>query len=430
MIVPFYNNQHDLNLLLAALTVQTHPLTRLQIVVADDGSTEAPQVPDLAMGLDVTIVRQEDAGFRAGTARNLGFRRTDGEVVLFLDGDTVPSKDYVEKLARLPGGLPDAVVSGRRRYADLGRWTPLGLLTWFAGQSPGPAHWDEPDWMTQEYARTRNLLDIHPRSYKYLIGAVLGCSREMFRETGGFDESIVGYGGEDYDFTYRAYNVGAVLAYVPGAVAWHDGRDWAGRTEAVQQTELKNRELMMLAARIPEPSMRGRGQMYSVVDVLVAVHADGWSLGAGVVCIRSFLATLDCAVTIHGKHPSTDGLRAAFTDDPRVRDVQPGKDTDEFIQSRARLHIEVSTAVGVSPEFADWVMNMLEGDVGTLLVSAHGRPILTAESHRRRSRLARYPGVPASMANEWFSHCDMDLPGSGLVLIGDEPKLAAIFGGY
>src|SRR4029077_12314553 len=143
---------------------------------------------------------------------------------------------YVRALGRLPALLPDAVVSGRRRYADLSTWPPAELLAWFDHDHAAPEQWDELPWLTNEYERSGNLLATHPRSYKYQIGAVLGCSRELFDDIGGFDETITGYGGEDYDFTYRAYNAGAVLAYVPEAVAWHDGPDWAGRIDPGDET--------------------------------------------------------------------------------------------------------------------------------------------------------------------------------------------------
>ncbi|MET3806544.1 GT2 family glycosyltransferase [Nakamurella sp. UYEF19] len=435
VVVPFYQNQHDLDLLLAGLSVQTHPLSRLQVVIADDGSPTPPAVPDVAQGLDITIVRQEDAGFRAGAARNLGVTRTDGAVLLFLDGDTVPDPDYVRELARLPTLLPDAVVSGRRRYADLSRWSPSALLGWFAGQTDGPAIWEEPAWMVKEYERTGDLLSIHPRSYKYLIGAVLGFSREMFDELGGFDETITGYGGEDYDLTYRAFNAGAVMAFVPTAVAWHDGREWAGRTEPENRTPQKNREVLMLAERIPEPSMRGRGQIYAVPDVLATVHADGWALGAAVQCIRSLLTTLDCAVSIVGRTESTQALRAVFRSDPRVGPStpehgalpQPGSLLDD---GRSRLHLSVCEAVVVTMDFADLLSRMLEEDVGSLAVTSDGRTILAAESNRRRARRRRHRHVPDAASQAWFRSVDLDVAPSGTELITGEPELAAIFGGY
>jgi GT2 family glycosyltransferase len=99
----------------------------------------------------------------------------------------------------------------------------------------------------------RSAQDPH-RSFRFVISAVLGCRRELFDDLDGFDERFVGYGGEDWDLGYRAWNAGAVLVHARGAVAWHDGPDWAGRTE---DRARKDVESTQLAALIPEPQTRG-----------------------------------------------------------------------------------------------------------------------------------------------------------------------------
>src|ERR1700712_5565227 len=131
VVIPFYDNQHDLDLVLTGLSRQSHPRSRLQVVIADDGSPERPRIPEQAQDLDIAIVHQSDDGFRAGAARNLGVRRAEGSVLLFLDGDTVPTPHSARTRPRLRASLPDTRVSGRRRYADLAAWTPGRLLEWF-----------------------------------------------------------------------------------------------------------------------------------------------------------------------------------------------------------------------------------------------------------------------------------------------------------
>ena len=389
VVVPYFENQRDLDLLLTALGLQTHPATRMQVVVSDDGSARPPCI-DLADGrFEVTLVRQENRGFRAGAARNLGVRRAEGSVILFLDGDTIPEPDYVARLGHLPGLLPDAVVSGRRRYADLSEWTPAGLVTWLTTGRTAPPEWPELEWLVNEYERTGNLLSVGPRSYKYLIGAVLGCSREMVEELDGFDESIVGYGGEDYDFTYRAYNAGAVMAHVPDAVAWHDGPDWAGRTAPTEQRGQKNREVMMLAERIPEPSMRGTGQVYAVVDAAIVVHSADWSLGSGVLCVRSLLAALDCRIHVAGSDEAAVELCAAFSQDPRVTD-RPLADPQ---LRRERWRVDVFAPVIVSRRFSEYFAAQTELDLGRLSVDDRGALVLTAESARHHWRERRHQDV-------------------------------------
>ena len=71
-----------------------------KVVVADDGSRVIPDVS--ASRLNVTVVRQEDRGFRAAAARNLGAAATTASVLCFLDADTVPEPGYLRQLTRLP----------------------------------------------------------------------------------------------------------------------------------------------------------------------------------------------------------------------------------------------------------------------------------------------------------------------------------------
>ena len=112
VVVPYYESQRQLDLVLTGLSLQTHPAHRLQVVVADDGSRLSP---DLAAAgqLDCRCVRQPDMGFRAAAARNLGAAAAEGQILAFLDADTIPEPDYVRQISRLPALLASALVVGR-----------------------------------------------------------------------------------------------------------------------------------------------------------------------------------------------------------------------------------------------------------------------------------------------------------------------------
>ncbi|WP_309248186.1 glycosyltransferase family 2 protein, partial [Rothia santali] len=115
----------------------------------------------------------------------------------------------------------------------------------------------EPAWLADEYRRSGNLLRADDRSYRFVISAVLTCTRWFFEAVGGFDETFQQYGGEDWEWAHRAWAQGALLAHEPLAVAWHDGPDWADRSPA-DARRAKNAETLALADRIPVAGSRGR----------------------------------------------------------------------------------------------------------------------------------------------------------------------------
>ena len=100
LVLPHYESQTELNNTLAALTRQTYPLDLMEVIIADDGSSTAPEIPEIAAPLDVTVHVQEDRGFGLARARNLGARVATGEILIFIDCDMIPERQHVEAHAR------------------------------------------------------------------------------------------------------------------------------------------------------------------------------------------------------------------------------------------------------------------------------------------------------------------------------------------
>lgn len=78
-------------------------------MVCDDGSgDETPRVArSFEDRLPLVYAWQEDRGFRAGQARNLGIERAIGDVVIFVDDDVLVRPDFVDHhlAAHVPGRL-------------------------------------------------------------------------------------------------------------------------------------------------------------------------------------------------------------------------------------------------------------------------------------------------------------------------------------
>ncbi|WP_207208802.1 glycosyltransferase [Nocardioides oleivorans] len=372
VVVALYEQQAELDRTLAALRRQTRPPD--EVVVADDGSRRPPTVP-----AGVRLVRQSDDGFRAAAARNLGVAASTGEVVVLLDADTTPEARFVEHMVRLPESLPEALVVGRRRHADLSGSSVEGAI-----EDVAPPHeLPEPEWLRRAYADTRDLLDADATAHRFVISAVLACSRWWFDEVGGFDETFSSYGGEDWELAHRSWTAGGLLAHCPDAVAWHDGPD-AG--ERGRHPAARLQETVAVADRTSAVGTTWRGLARGPAEVVVTCTPELTDTEL-LVTVDSLLAALPrVAVRLGADH------RRVVGDDPRVLPAEQG------VPDTARLHVVVRE--GLTGDSAAWagLLTALGGTAATATV-AHG----CAELHdlRLERRAARWcrpelapPGPP------------------------------------
>jgi glycosyltransferase involved in cell wall biosynthesis len=92
-IVPVFNGERYLAEALDSILAQQYE--PLEIIVADDGSTDGTAAIARSYGDRVRVIRQPNAG--APAARNLGLQAARGELIAFLDSDDLWHR---EKLAR------------------------------------------------------------------------------------------------------------------------------------------------------------------------------------------------------------------------------------------------------------------------------------------------------------------------------------------
>lgn len=369
VVVAHYEQQAELDRTLAALARQTRVPD--EVVVADDGSRQAPVVPP-----GVRLVRQHDDGFRAAAVRNLGVAETTGDVLVLIDADTTPEPHFVERMTALPEALPEALVVGRRRHADLAGTGPEEAVEEVAPR----LELTEPDWLRAAYATTHDLLDADGTGHRFAIGAVLACSRWWYDEIGGFDETFRAYGGEDWELAHRSWTAGGLLAHRPDAVAWHDGADAGvrGRDPDAHLTETVG-----VADRTSAPGTTWRGLARGPADLVVTVVP---ALGATevLVTVDSLLAALPRAVVRLGEQH-----RALVGPDPRV---VPAEDP---VPSTARLHLVLRR--GVTGDAPAWtaLLSGLNGRVATREVAQGCAELQDLRLLRRAARWKRPDLAPA-----------------------------------
>jgi len=124
-IIPVLNGERFLEAAVASVLGQRH--TDVEIVVVDDGSTDATPEVARRLGEAIRYVRQGNRGLPG--ARNTGLRESRGEWIAFLDVDDLWSDDKLAlQSARLAASPAARIVLGRTQLLTEsgGTFTPWG----------------------------------------------------------------------------------------------------------------------------------------------------------------------------------------------------------------------------------------------------------------------------------------------------------------
>lgn len=205
VIVPIYNRASDLPRLFAALALQTFPRDRFEVIVSDDGSEPPLEsvVVNLAKeyGLPVRYIHQAHQG--PGAARNAGLALAQGEIVAFIDSDTIPEPDWLAAYHQAFLDQEIDLAGGEVCSAPIASlWSQA--FNFLMSSSIGSAGARDP----------RALI----RQRYYPRGGNMAVRRHYALSVGGFRSGIV---AEDLDFSLRLLAAGAKLAFVPEARVIH-----------------------------------------------------------------------------------------------------------------------------------------------------------------------------------------------------------------
>ncbi len=122
VVIPALNEEKYIGAAIESLLHQTIPRKEYEIIVADNNSTDNTSAAAKKAGADKTVIE-----LKKGTnmARNRGYLESRGEIIAFLDADSVAPPDW---LARIGHYLEDPSVSMVSGPYDYG-FTGLHALT-------------------------------------------------------------------------------------------------------------------------------------------------------------------------------------------------------------------------------------------------------------------------------------------------------------
>ena len=194
VIIPAYNAAGTIADCLTALAHQTTVRALYEIIVVDDGSTDATRAIAEKYS-DVRVMTTTHRG--AAAARNVGARAARGDIFLFTDADCAPTENWI---AAMFAPFADARVVGAkgiyrtRQRERIARFVQLEYEEKYARMSRAP---------------TIDFIDTYSAAYR----------RDALLANSGFDETLPV--AEDQEFSFRLAQQGRRLMFAPEAIVYH-----------------------------------------------------------------------------------------------------------------------------------------------------------------------------------------------------------------
>ncbi len=196
VVVPVYNGEHTIRSLIESLLASAYPADAFEIIVVDNGSTDAT----CAVVREYPVTLLEHREIRSSyAARNMGIGLARFPVIAFTDADCQVDAGWLAEGIRALEKEGTDLIAGRIEFTFSSRPTAAELYD------------------SMVHMRNDVLVAIRHRA----VTANLFVPARLFAELGRFPEV---FSGGDGVWTARAVERGCALRYAPEAVVRHQAR--------------------------------------------------------------------------------------------------------------------------------------------------------------------------------------------------------------
>jgi len=240
VIISIYKDIEALNLILQSLNTQT--ISDFDIVVSQDCQSQeiTDYISSYSLPIKLTHIDQPDKGWQKNIALNNAIKKSSGEYLIFLDGDVIPYKSFIEN--HINSAEKKRFLSGRR--VELGSFFSkmirkqkfsvrvieklyLFLIPFLALDK---ARHIEEGISLKKDTYLEKKINSNKNKNMVPIGCNFSCFKEDLLTINGFDEDYLSPSiGEDGDLVWRFNHFGITyksVRYIANVFHLYHTRNW------------------------------------------------------------------------------------------------------------------------------------------------------------------------------------------------------------
>jgi len=195
VIIPAYNAQKTIKRCLEGVLNQKIN-KKYEVIVVDDGSTD--ETVKVVSKFPVKLIKQKHQG--PAKARNLGAKKSKGNIIVFTDSDCIPPKNWLKELTKLFSNPGIVGVSGTYKTKNKNN-----LIARLVGYQIERRHERMKKMDRIDFVGTYNC------AYR----------KRIFFKFGGFNTKFKTSSGEDPDLSYKISKKGYKIVFQPSAYVSH-----------------------------------------------------------------------------------------------------------------------------------------------------------------------------------------------------------------
>ena len=213
VIICTYNRVQFLPEAFDSLAAQTLPSENFEIIVVDNNSQDNTTEVCLAFqqtqpSINFRYILETNQGL--SFARNRGINEAQSKLLVFIDDDAIPEKEYLHNIVHFFETTPDAAAAGGRIYPR------------FESKRP--------DWLPDILISLVSAIDLGDNvclfKKKFPIGANMILRKETIDKYGSFNVNLGRRGNnmegaEEKDLFFRIMGDGGKVYYIPNAIVHH-----------------------------------------------------------------------------------------------------------------------------------------------------------------------------------------------------------------